>query len=282
MNPSEIERAKVAVTSIAAEVGLEAESAIVVHNSNNLALRVLPCDVFARVAYEGRERALFEIDLAQRLAETGSPVAALEPRVEPRVYQRDGFAVTFWTYYEPLPREIPPVASAEALARLHADMRDIDLPWQHFTARVGHAQRLVAERDETPELPGDERELLADALASMRRAIEERGAREQLLHGEPHPGNLLNTKEGPRFIDLETCCRGPIEFDLAYLPEEVCAHYPGVDQELLRECRILMLAMVITWRWERDDQLPNGRELEREWLRQMRAELATRGLDVRG
>ena len=75
-------------------------------------------------------------------------------------------------------------------------------------------------------------------MRSLRRAISDRGAAEQLLHGEPHPGNVLSTKNGPLFIDLETCCRGPVEFDLAHVPEEVSEHYPGADQELLRECRM--------------------------------------------
>ena len=103
---------------------------------------------------------------------------------------------------------------------------------------------------------------------------------EQLLHGEPHPGNVLTTKNGLLFIDLETCCRGPVEFDLAHAPEEVSEHYPGVNQDLLRECRILVLAMITTWRWERGDQLPNGRLLGTEWLSQIRAALDHKGLDT--
>ena len=79
----------------------------------------------------------FEIDLAQRLAESGSPVAALDPRVEPRVYERDGFAVTLWTYYEPVAsREVSPADYASALVRLHAGMRKLDIPTPHFTDRV--------------------------------------------------------------------------------------------------------------------------------------------------
>src|SRR4051812_1136266 len=38
------------------------------------------------------------------------------------------------------------------------------------------------------------------------------------------------------------------------------AHYPGVKRDLLRECRLLVLAMVTTWRWDRDDQFPDGRQ----------------------
>lgn len=115
--------------------------------------------------------------------------------------------------------------------------------------------------------------------------IGEHGGAQQLLHGEPHPGNLLTTKNGLLFIDLETCCRGPVEFDLAHAPEEVGAHYPGVDQDLLRACRILVLAMITTWRWDRGDQYPNGRRLGAEWLGQIRAALdrdGGLGLDTHG
>ncbi len=281
MKASDVQRAVAAATSIVAALDLTVDDAIVLNNSNKLALRVLPGDVLARVAHVGHEVAQFEVDLAQRLAETDSPVAALEPRVEPRVYERDGFAVTLWTYYEPVsPRDVAPAEYAQALARLHAGMREIDLPAPHFTDRVAEAQHLVANRDRTPALADDDRALLSTTLRSLRRAISDRGAAEQLLHGEPHPGNVLSTKTGPLFIDLETCCRGPIEFDLAHVPEEVSERYPGVDHELLRECRILMLAMISTWRWDRDDQFPNGRQLGTEWLSQIRAAFDRYGLDA--
>ena len=125
-------------------------------------------------------------------------------------------------------------------------------------------------------------ELLGDTLRGLGRGIGERGGVEQLLHGEPHPGNVLTTKDGLLFIDLETCCRGPVEFDLAHAPEEVSEHYPGVNRGLLRECRILVLAMVTTWRWDRGDQFPNGRQLGAEWLSQIRAALERNGPDTRG
>src|SRR3990172_11222282 len=189
MKASEVQRAVAAATSIATALDLTADDAIVLNNSNKLALRVLPCDTLARVAHVGHEVAQFEVDLAQQLAETDSPVAALEPRVEPRVYERDGFAVTLWTYYEPVsPRGVAPAEYAQALSRLHAGMREIDLPAPHFTDRVAEAQQLVASRDHTPALADDDRALLSTTLRSLGRAIGERGAAEQLLHGETHPG----------------------------------------------------------------------------------------------
>src|SRR3972149_5087164 len=63
-------------------------------------------------------------------------------------------------------------------------------------------------------------------------------------------------------------------------PEEGSGRDPDVDHELPRECRILMLAMTAPWRWDRDDQLPNGRQLGTEWLSQIRAALDRYGLDA--
>ena len=274
MEATEGSRAVAAAVSTVAGLGLWVEHVGVLQDSNKLTLRLLPCDVLARVAPAAEQVARFEIELAQRLVGAGSPVAALEPRVEPRVYERDGFVITLWTYYEPAPLpSVSPADYADALERLHAGMRTLDVPAPHFTDRVEEAQHLVASPDRTPALADADRQLLGTTLARQRRVIGERGAAEQLLHGEPHPGNLLTTTTGPLFIDLETCCRGPVEFDLAHAPDDVSEHYPGVDHDLLRECRILVLAMISTWRWDRGDQLPNGRRLGTEWLNQIRAAL---------
>ena len=261
-----------AAISTAAELDLPADNAIVLQNSNKVALRLLPCDVFARVAHAGQEVAAFEVDLARRLAETESPVAALEPRVEPRVYERDGFAMTLWTYYEPrTPQDdVSPADYAQALERLHEGMRRLDVAAPHFTDRVAEAQQLVASRDRTPALADEDRELLIGTLRDLRHAIGDSGAAEQLLHGEPHAGNVLSTQNGLVFIDLETCCRGPVEFDLAHAPEDVSECYPGADHALVRECRHLVLAMVAAWRWDRDDEFPNGERAGRAILELLR------------
>ncbi|GCD93178.1 phosphotransferase [Embleya hyalina] len=267
METTDVTRAIAAATSVAASLGLPADEATVLHDSNKLALRLTPCDVFARVALVGQEVARFEIELAQRLAEVGGPVCPLEPRTDPRVHTRDGFAVTLWTYFEPVTPPPSPVDYARALERLHAGMRAVDVPSPRFTDRITEAEEVVADPDRSPELADADRVFLSGRLARLRRAIEGRGAVEQLLHGEPHPGNVLGTTNGPLFVDLETCCRGPVEFDLAHAPEAVCEHYPGIDRELLDECRQLVVAMVAAWRWELGDRFPNGRRFGAELLR---------------
>ncbi|MFH8620050.1 phosphotransferase [Streptomyces sp. NPDC017979] len=271
METADVTRAIAAATSVAASLDLPTDDAVVLHDSNRLALRLTPCDVLARVAPAEHGAAGFEVDFARLLARVGCPTGLLEPRVEPLVHTRDGFTVTLWTYYEPVTAHTPPADYAKALERLHAGMRRVDAPSPRFTDRVTEAAEVVANPHRSPELAAADRAFLGGRLASLRRAIEGRGAPEQLLHGEPHPGNVLGTEHGPLFIDLETCCRGPVEFDLAHVAEAVCEHYPNVDRELLDDCRQLVLAMVAAWRWERGDQLPNGRRFGGEFLRLLRA-----------
>jgi Ser/Thr protein kinase RdoA (MazF antagonist) len=282
MEPSEVQRAIEAARSTASALGLRAGDGVVVHNSNRIAVRLTPCDVLARVAPLAHQAgAEFEVEVGRRLAEAGCPVEEPEPRVEPRVYVRDGFAITLWTYYEAAPsQDVAPAEFARTLERLHTGMRQTDLTAPHFTDRVAEAQWLVGNRAQTPELDDTGRKLLSNTLRGLRRAIVDRGAPEQLLHGEPHPGNLLNTKRGLLLIDLETCCRGPVEFDIAHAPEEVSEHYADADQELVRTCRGLILAMVAAWRSQRGDHDPAGRRAGLEVLSALRQGPPWPALDV--
>src|SRR5699024_4668296 len=145
----------------------------------------------------------------------GCPVGRPDPRVAPGAYRADGFAITLWTFYD-AGAEVSAAAYGAALHRLHAGMRTIpqgSVP--HALDRVSAARRLLGDSELTPDLPDGDRELLVQVLADLPAELDDRD-RGQLLHGEPHAGNLLSTAQGPMFIDLETVCRGPIEFDLAH------------------------------------------------------------------
>ena len=272
MEEPDVRRAVAAAVATASALGLHASDAVVLSNSDRIVLRLLPSDVVARVApsahHDGFE---FEVEVARRLAEAKGPVAGLDPRAEARVYTQDGFVISLWTYYEPTGPEIPPAGYAAALMRLHAALRQTSLAAPHVTERIAGAEREVADRARTPELTGPDRELLSTTLSRLSRSISRGGAAEQLLHGEPHPGNLLSTAKEPLFIDLETCVRGPVEFDVAHAPEEVAVHYPGADPALIGLCRTLTWALVATWRWCDDDQFPDRAYWRTETLNRVRS-----------
>jgi hypothetical protein len=87
MQPRHVARAVRAAEEVASGLGLAVADARVLHDSNKLALLLLPCDVFARVASTGFEALEAELEIARRLAEIEAPVASLESRVN-RVFMR--------------------------------------------------------------------------------------------------------------------------------------------------------------------------------------------------
>ncbi|MFB6723415.1 aminoglycoside phosphotransferase family protein [Kribbella sp. NPDC056345] len=272
MEAAEARRAVAAAMSTASELNLSVDDATILSNSNRLVIRLTPCDTVARVTpithFASAEQ---EVELVRQLTPTDTSVAPLEPRVEPRVFTQDGFKITLWTYFEPVQsRTLPPAEYAQALARLHTGLRRIDVPTPHFMDRVAATQQDVATRAVTPDLADTDRALLANALHDLKQSIVNRRPAEQLLHGEPHPFNILNTKNGPLFIDFENTTRGPVEYDLAWTPNKVSHHYPNADQDLIGDCRGVVLAIIAAHRWSLNDHHPSGRRSGVAFLRALR------------
>lgn len=151
MEATEARRAVAAAMSTASELDLAVDDAIVLSDSNRLVIRLTPCDTVAGVTpmthFASAEQ---EVELVRRLAQTDSPVAPLEPRVEPRVFVHDGFKIALWAYFEPArSRMLPPAEYAQALAHLHAGLRRIEVTTPHFMDRVAATQRDVASTRRT-------------------------------------------------------------------------------------------------------------------------------------
>jgi hypothetical protein len=273
MESSQVQRAITIAQTIVGELGLSVNEAVVIHNSDRIAVRLLPCDVLARIAPQTVAESLqFEAEIAWQLAQTNSPVGLLEPHAQSRVYVRDGFALSFWIYYEPA-GEIAPADYAEALRRFHVGLAQIDYPVPHISERIATWSERLHDPQQTPDIPDAERELLSTTLKRVQAAMQQHRSADQLLHGEPHPGNLLSTKHGPLFIDLHTCQRGPIEYDIAFIPEAAAAHYSGANQALVHEFRILMWAGFTIMRWYPWDQFPERDHWRNEGMKLLRAAL---------
>lgn len=278
MQAADARRAVAAASSTATALGLAVDDAVVLNDSNRLVVRLAPCDVVARVALTTHHlrvhhaSAAREVEVAHRLAVIGGPVAPPDPRVEPRAYERDGFEITLWTHLEPATSgDAEPAEYAQALERLHAGLRQVDVEAPHVTDRIAAVRRDVDDRDVTPDLAEADRALLAGTLHDLTQAVVARQAPEQLLHGEPHPWNVLGTDDGLRFVDFENAARGPVEYDLAWVPTAVTDRCPGIDHDLLGECRGLVMAIITMHRWRLDDEHPSGREGGVAFLEALRA-----------
>lgn len=167
---------------------LPADEATVLHASNTLTLRVLPCDVVARIAPHDRaEELAIELERAEALQAVGAPVGPPDPRLAPSVHMRGEHAITLWEHLPVRDRtELPPTELAAALAALHAGMRALDLPVAPLADRVGHALDLLRDRERTPALALEDRALLQETL-SRRGCRTPSGPRPGAAREVPHP-----------------------------------------------------------------------------------------------
>lgn len=262
MEKTTARRAVAAAISVAVEFDMVPDDAVVLSNSNRLVVRLVPCDVVARVSPQGWFSAAREVEIARHLADEAEvTIAGLHPSFEPIIHVCDGFDISMWRYFDaPDSSELQPADYAVSLERLHRSLRNVSMSAPPFTDRLAEIQRWLAAGDATPDLDAADRDLLIRLLDTPHRVLAGGAAAEQLLHGEPHPWNVLDTEEGSLFIDFENCARGPVEFDLAWVPDEVSTLYRGANQDLVASCRAAVLALVAAHRWRHDDQHPSGRE----------------------
>ncbi|MGO1354613.1 MAG: aminoglycoside phosphotransferase family protein, partial [Brachybacterium tyrofermentans] len=153
MHPHAAARARLAAMEVVRSLGLEADEIVDLQDSNRLTVRVLPCDLVARIGPADHAGAQVEVDRVLRLAEAEAPVGRLDPRTPPQVHVRDGFEITLWTHYAPHEdRALPAAEYASTLARLHAAMRAADLDVSPVGDRVAEALALVDDPVCTPRL----------------------------------------------------------------------------------------------------------------------------------
>jgi hypothetical protein len=260
-------------TCVAQALGLAVDDAVVINDSNRWVVHLQPCDVVARVTPVSHfASATREVELAVRLgALGGQPIgelAAVDGR-PPRVHRYDDLQVSLWRPIPAAAGTVAPDAYASALAHLHEGLRQVTVEAALAEDRILATRADVSHHDVTPDLPDADRALLVDTLHRLAAVIarDDTTSPVQVLHGEPHPGNVLLDPEhrhepdgGVRFIDFENVARGPVEYDLAWVPEAVVASYPGpVDRALLDACRGAVLAIIAAHRWRADDRHPSGR-----------------------
>jgi Ser/Thr protein kinase RdoA (MazF antagonist) len=74
-----------------------------------------------------------------------------------------------------------------------------------------HARGALFDDLEMAALSPVDRAFLRAAFTDLLNNLDDRSFPQQALHGEPHAGNYLLTPSGPRWIDFEGSCLGPLE-----------------------------------------------------------------------
>jgi Ser/Thr protein kinase RdoA (MazF antagonist) len=242
-----------AAVRAAARYGHRVDDPLVIQETNNVVAWLRPLSIIAKVGrWHHSEAALVrEHAVAIVLAETGAPIAPPLPETEPVRDDATGFVVTLWRRLQAdEPHDVAAADVGGSLQTLHRHLARYkgDLP--SFRGLIDLARGALGV---IPALSEGDRATLCRAMDTLSPRIDDFDFEERPLHGEPHLGNLLVTPAGLRWIDFEDVSLGPVEWDLAFLPDDVVSTFDRVDTDLLRLLRALHSACTATWCWARAD-----------------------------
>jgi Phosphotransferase enzyme family len=246
------------ILDMSAQLGLAVEDPVPLRSTNNRVVWLRPSPVVVKATRSPQNRLGWELEVATALQVGGAPVGGPSALVEPVVHHRDGWHMTFWTHHRPTEVDPEPASVASALGQLHEvlDVLDADPAWSLPSwgeAPIGVLHRLE-EESYAPQLDGADRELLRTALGAVGQ-VSELSAEHGGLHGSPHSFNILTVLGSPVFIDFETACRGPREWDLCHTDPAVAIAYEGaVSEEALEKARLIVSAMTSALCWDGIDR----------------------------
>jgi hypothetical protein len=275
--PDKIERAAHAAAVVAALFDLDARDAEVVAWSNNTIVLLPYARAVAKVGTSdlrgpATHALARELAVARHLSERD---AAIVPPLVGELagpHEQDGFLLTLWSLCPTIaePENGGALASAQTLARVHKALADYPGELPDLGDHLARAAALVTDHTATPRLANDDRRVLLAAYEAWSPLLAAETTSAQPVHGEPHSRNFLWTVDGPRLIDFEATCRGPVEWDVAYQPLEARSVFPGARPELVEQCQLLVSFTVAAWCWAKPDRSPTITEAALTHLERVR------------
>lgn len=240
---------------VARELGLAIEEPVSLRSTNNVVVWLRPADVVVKVSKRVDSRLHAQLQVTQELVALGAPVVSPASQVPAIVHRRGEFEMTFWRYHAQLETAgIAPDRVALALRELHASLDRLSpalaasLP--AYTAELSLVRSLLADRAALSALKPVDRDLLITAYDRLQTRLDELAPADRfvVLHGSPHSYNVLLVDDDPVFIDFETACRGPLEWDVAHLESQAAPCFSGsINAELLWLCQSMVSVKTATW-----------------------------------
>ncbi|MFA5884824.1 MAG: phosphotransferase [Acidimicrobiia bacterium] len=239
-----------AAVQVAEAFGLPPTDPELLHETNNTVVWLRPEAVVAKVAT--RPDAMNDIRLehaiAVELVAVGGEIAGPLAGTVPITHEETGFVVTLWERLDGMDRaEIAPDDLLRSLGRLHAALAETSHELPSYRVALTRARTALDDDLLMAAMAPADRAFVRDVYDDGLSALAQTAPNERRLHGEPHEGNRLVTAAGLRWIDLESCCIGPLEWDLAFQPRDVDTHLVDIDHELVALLRRLNSARVATW-----------------------------------
>lgn len=237
-----VDQAIVETTEALRSAGLVVDDCRILSSANRLVLALEPCNTVAKVVpAEAAGELAAELAVARHAQAHGGPVARPDARVEPQPNRLETVAFSLWERMTIL-GPVPDSDVCDAYSALRACLDSFAGTLPDFRAGIIRATLLVHQR--TALVPGDAllvQRVLADGLSSLSSFTWASVA----LHGDPHPGNVVWTADGPQWLDFEAACSGPVEWDLSAL--HGCSSGISHNRELLAALVQLRRACVVAW-----------------------------------
>lgn len=251
-----IEDAVAASAAVAERFGLRADRPVPLRSTNNVVAWLRPSPVVAKIGRAERRQNI-DICVASELSALGAPVVPPAPEIPAVVHSYGDFKITFWRYCpQPADLDIPGADIAMPLLRLHEAYRQLSARLRDalpsYLDELQSVAELLRDAARVPALANDDRQWLLRLFERLWRTLREPrcAARDEVIHGSPHSYNVLLVDGGVRFIDFETTCIGPIEWDLAHTSPDTVRHYVGlVNAQLLESLRNLGRIKTAAWCW---------------------------------
>jgi thiamine kinase-like enzyme len=165
--------------------------------------------------------------------------------------------VTFWQYHPQNSAEVIAARCvATSLRRLHVTLSRISpglratLP--SYLEELDDVRALLTDSASLRALSQADRHLLATTFDRLKAELGAVSPPEShvAIHGAPHLYNVLLADGEPRFIDFETACTGPLEWDLAHLDSEGEPFYGSpLKSRLLWVCRGMASVKAAVFCW---------------------------------
>jgi phosphotransferase family enzyme len=262
------ELALIAVDDVARRLGLDANGAVVIAESNNTVVR-LPAEALVAKAstsvLDGRGHAALarELRRGSLLTGRGAPTAAPAPGPVAGPHRAAGVTLTFWRYVtqDAKPKDADRML-CDAVRRFHAALADVVSGLPTLAETIDRAGRVLRDPTATPSLTVADRTVSRRAHERLMSLVTSLGTG-TALHAEPHEGNILWRTDGPVLIDFEAACRGPVEWDLAYLPPAALAPFPARDDAVIARLRAGVSFCVAAWCLANPDPAPAVRQAAR-------------------
>jgi hypothetical protein len=243
-----------AAVTVAGRFGVVVDQPVVLSDSNNVIVWLAPSAVVAKVGTGHHGRLAHELAVAEHLSAVRAPIVPPTDAVPRAVHVFDGFNMTFWEYHPRSDQDIDPRLLADALFELHGGLTSYRGELPSFRVELDAVHALLTESRQIRALKEGDRTLLVNQLGALVAMLDQRQRDEQVLHGSPHDANVIPVAGAPRFIDFETVCVGPLEWDLAHAGTEVANAYRAPwDDETLRLCSGLVSVKTAAWCWARVD-----------------------------